>query len=136
MISGAVTDDRSMRIGEHVMIMTGDTILSMLQTSVIEAYGDTDALLIGVDAETGAVVACPPMSQRTWELWAIAVHPGAVPLDIEVLGTLPLEDPRFQQAIGDTLGARIRRPELLDSRELAVLDGLRDHHSDELREAI
>ncbi len=118
------------------MIMTGDTILSMLQTSVIEAYGDTDALLIGVDAETGAVVACPPMSQRTWELWAIAVHPGAVPLDIEVLGTLPLEDPRFQQAIGDTLGARIRRPELLDSRELAVLDGLRDHHSDELREAI
>ncbi|HEV2127400.1 MAG TPA: hypothetical protein VGR22_02145 [Thermomicrobiales bacterium] len=116
--------------------MTADTIVSMLQASVVEAYGDADALLIGVDAETGAVVACPPLSQRTWQVWVIAVQPGAVPLGVEVLGTLPLEDPRFQQAIGDTLGARICHPELLDSRELTVLEGLRDRPRDDVRRTV
>ncbi len=107
-------------------MMTTDSILAMLRASVAAAYGDADALTLGADAESGTVVICAPMTQPTAPVWAIAVRPGPAPLEIEVLGDLPVEDSRFQQAIGDPLGRVVSEPELLDSRELALLGQLRE----------
>jgi hypothetical protein len=70
------------------------------------------------------------MSVSCTEIWAISIRPGLAPVHIEVLGALPLEDPRFQYGIGDTLGAWVLQPELLQDLELAILDQLRIRDDD------
>ncbi len=112
------------------MQLTSEAIVSMIQVSVADAYDGADTLTVGEDPGSGEVVICPPMSGPAADIWAISVRPGLAPLRIEVLGALPLEDPRFQRAVGDTLDAWVLQCELLEDRELAILDQLRIRDDD------
>ena len=106
------------------MMMSADAILSMLRETVAGTYGDPAAMVLGADASSGAVVVCAPLTNPAEPVWALSVRPGPAPLEIEVLGDLPLDDPRFQQAIGEPLVPWVREPEQLNNRELAVLSEL------------